>query len=146
MSDDFCPLPTSPSDSEDDAVRRMVNAKRIAIVGLSDDPSRPSYDVARYLKSVGKEIIPVNPTHSKVMGLTCYPSLSAVPGPIDVVDVFRRPEFCADVARDAIEVGAKGLWLQSGVTSDEARFIARKAGIDFVENRCLKVDHMFRGT
>src|SRR3712207_3215855 len=116
MSEDACPLPASGGSADAEAVRRMVNAKRIAVVGLSDDPSRPSYDVARYLRSVGKEILPVNPNHKTVMGLPCYPSLAAVPGPIDVVDVFRRPEFCADVVRDAIEAGAKGVWLQSGIT------------------------------
>lgn len=145
MSEEACPLPVNPKSAEADAVRRMVDGKRIAVVGLSDDPSRPSYDVARYLRSAGKEILPVNPNRKTVMGLPCYPSLAAVPGPIDVVDVFRRAEFCADVARDAVEAGAKGLWLQSGVTSDEARQIARKAGLDFVQDRCLKVEHMFRG-
>jgi predicted CoA-binding protein len=144
MSEEACPLPTGHATGESDGVRRMLDAKRIAVVGLSDDPSRPSYDVANYLRSVGKEIIPVNPNHKNVMGLICYPSLAAVPGPIDVVNVFRRPEFCADVARDAVEVGAKGIWLQSGVKSDEAREIARRGGIDFVQNLCLKVDHMFR--
>ena len=144
MSDEACPLPTNYEGAEADAVRRMVDARRIAVVGLSDDPSRPSYDVARYLLGAGKEILPVNPNHKTIMGLTCYPSLAAVPGPVDVVDVFRRPEFCADVARDAVAAGAKGLWLQSGVTSDEAREIARKAGLDFVQDRCLKVEHMFR--
>lgn len=146
MSDDeACPLPTHAKGSDADAVRRMVDATRIAVVGLSDDPSRPSYDVAQYLRSAGKEIIPVNPNHATVMGMTCYPSLAAVPGPIDVVDVFRRPEFCPDVAREAVAAGAKGIWLQSGVRSDEAREIARRAGIDFVQDRCLKVEHMFRG-
>jgi predicted CoA-binding protein len=144
MSEDACPLPTGYRGSEADAVRRMVDARRIAVVGLSDDPSRPSHDVASYLRSVGKEIVPVNPNHKTVMGLTCYPSLSAVPGAIDVVDVFRRPEFCAELAREAVEIGAKGVWLQSGIKSDEAREIARRAGIDFVQNRCLKVEHMFR--
>jgi predicted CoA-binding protein len=144
MSEEACPLPAGHSASEAQAVRRMLEARRVAVVGLSDDPSRPSHDVAGYLRSVGKEIIPVNPSHTTVMGLTSYPSLAAVPGPIDVVNVFRRPEFCADVARDAVEVGAKGLWLQSGITSDEAREICRRAGIDFVQNRCLKVEHMFR--
>jgi uncharacterized protein len=143
MSEDACPLPTGPKGTEADAVRRMLAGTRIAVVGLSDDPSRPSYDVASYLRSAGKEILPVNPNHRTVMGLTCYPSLGAVPGPIDVVDVFRRPEFCAEVVREAVEVGAKGVWLQSGIKSEEAREIARKAGIDFVQNRCLKVDHMF---
>lgn len=146
MSDsDACPLPTDPSDTEAAAIGRMLAAKCIAVVGLSDDPTRPSYDVARSLRSAGKEIIPVNPNHKTVMGLTCYPSLAAVPGAIDVVNVFRRPEFCADVAREAAAVGAKGLWLQSGITSDEAREIAGKAGMDFVEDRCLKVELSYRG-
>jgi predicted CoA-binding protein len=145
MNEEACPLPTDPKGTEAGVIRRMVDAKRIAVVGLSDDPSRPSYEVAQYLRSAGKEILPVNPNHKTVMGLPCYPSLAAVPGPIDVVDVFRRPEFCADVARDAVEAGAKGLWLQSGVRSDEAREIARKGGLDFVQDRCLKVEHMFRG-
>ena len=144
MSEEACPLPTDPAGTEAEVVRRMLNAKRIAVVGLSDDPSRPSYDVASYLKSVGKEVLPVNPNHKTVMGLKCYPGLAAVPGPIDLVNVFRRPEFCADVARDAVEAGAKGLWLQSGITSDEAREIARRAGMDFVQNKCLKIELMFR--
>ena len=140
-----CPMPSTPEDrSEAAAVRRMLAGKRIAVVGLSDDPSRPSYGVAAYLRSVGKEIVPVNPTYPTVMGIKSYPSLEAVPGPIDVVDVFRRPEHCADVVRSAVAVRAKGVWLQSGIVSDEARQIARKAGIDYVENRCLKVDHMFQ--
>src|SRR5688572_19774044 len=125
MSDDdaneACPLPASRTGGESAALSRMLDAKRIAVVGLSDDPGRPSYDVASYLRSAGKEVIPVNPNHKTVMGLTCYPSLAAVPGPIDLVDVFRRPEFCAEVARDAVEAGAKGIWLQSGIRSEEAR-------------------------
>ena len=145
MPEDACPLPTNPSGRQVDVVRRLLAGKRIAIVGLSDDPSRPSYGVASYLLSVGKEIIPINPNHARVMGLTCYPSLEAVPGPIDVVDVFRRPEHCADVVRTAVKVGAKGVWLQSGIVSAEAERVAREAGIDFVQDRCIKVDHMFGG-
>ena len=144
-SEDACPLPGDLPDDEAAAIRRMLAGKRIAVVGLSDDPSRPSYDVARYLMSVGKEIIPVNPNHAKVMGLKCYPSLGQVPGPVDVVDVFRRPEFCADVVRDAIAAGARGVWLQTGIVSDEAERLAAEAGIDFVQDRCLKVEHMFQG-
>lgn len=142
---DACPLPTEPEErGEAEAVRRMLAARRVAVVGLSDDPGRASYGVAAYLRSAGKEVIPVNPNYKTVMGLTCYPSLEAVPGPIDVVDVFRRPEYCPDVVRSAVAVGAKGVWLQSGVVSDEARAIARRAGIDFVQDRCMKVDLMFR--
>jgi predicted CoA-binding protein len=143
MPDEACPLPSRPGNTEADAVRRMLAAKRVAVVGLSDDPSRASHGVASYLASVGKEIIPVNPNHATVMGLKCYAALEDVPGPIDVVDVFRRPEFCADVVRSAVAVGAKGVWLQSGIVSEEARRVAREAGIDFVQNRCMKVDHMF---
>jgi len=138
-----CPMPSTPEAAEAAAVRRMLAGQRIAVVGLSDDPSRASFGVASYLRSVGKEIVPVNPNLENVMGLKCYPRLEDVPGPIDVVDVFRRPEFCADVVRSAVAVGAKGVWLQSGIVSDEARAIARKAGIDYVEDRCMKVDHMF---
>ena len=146
MPDDACPLPNRPESREGDAVRRMLAGKRVAVVGLSDDPSRASYGVAAYLRSAGKEILPVNPNYETVMGLKCYPSLEDVPGAIDVVDVFRRPEFCADVARAAVAVGAKGVWLQSGIRSEEARRIAAEAGIDFVQDRCMKVDHMYAKT
>jgi uncharacterized protein len=141
MQNDSCPLPDR-SDDLPAAARRMLQGHRIAVVGLSDNPSRPSYGVATYLKSAGKEIIPVNPTSTTVMGLPCFPTLEEVPGPIDVVDVFRRPQFCADVVRSAVKIGAKGVWLQSGIISPEAEKIAREAGIDFVQDRCLKVDLM----
>jgi uncharacterized protein len=138
-----CPMPSTPEAAESAAVRRMLAGQRVAVVGLSDDPSRASFGVASYLRSAGKEIVPVNPNHATVMGLKCYARLEDVPGPIDVVDVFRRPEYCADVVRSAVAVGAKSVWLQSGIVSDEARAIARRAGIDYVEDRCMKVDHMF---
>src|SRR5689334_8176345 len=140
-----CPMPSTPEAAEAAAVGRMLAGRRIAVVGLSDDPSRASHGVASYLHSMGKEIIPVNPNHTRVMGLQCYPSLEDVPGPIDVVEVFRRPEFCADVVRSAVAAGAKGVWLQSGIVSAEAKRLAREAGIDFVQDRCMKVDHMFAG-
>jgi len=143
MPEDACPLPTQPPDDEAAVIRRMLAGKRIAVVGLSDDPHRPSHDVARYLQSVGKEVIPVNPNHQRVLGLKCYASLEAVPGPIDVVDVFRRPEFCAEVVRSAVAAGAKGVWLQTGIVNEEAERVAAEAGIDFVQDRCIKVEHMF---
>lgn len=141
MANESCPLPDRTKDPQG-AIQRMLQGKRIAVVGLSDDPSRPSYGVASYLRRMGKEIIPVNPTCPTIMGLKSYPSLEEVPGEIDVVDVFRRPEYCPDVVRSAVKVGAKGVWLQSGIISPEAERIAREAGIDFVQDRCLKVDHM----
>jgi predicted CoA-binding protein len=142
MQGDSCRLPAGPGDSEAEIIRRLLDAHRIAVVGLSDDPSRPSYGIASYLLSAGKEVIPINPNHTTVMGLKCYPSLEAAPGPIDLVNVFRRPEHCADVARSAIAVGALGMWLQSGIINREARELAIKAKIDFVQNRCIMVDHM----
>ena len=144
MSDESCRLPSDAGD-EKTAIRRMTSARRIAIVGLSDDPSRPSFGVAGYLLSAGKEIVPVNPKYRQVMGLACYPSLEAVPGKIDLVDVFRRAEFCPNVVRSAVKIGASGVWLQSGIVSAEAEAIARAAGIDFVQDRCLKVELMYRG-
>jgi predicted CoA-binding protein len=143
MSDNACPLPGPHESDEDAVIQRLLGAKRIAVVGLSDNPSRASYGVAAYLKSAGKEILPVNPNHQQVMGLKCYASLNQVPGPVDLVDVFRRPEYCPDVVRQAIEIGAKGVWLQSGIHSSESEAIAKKAGIDFVQDRCLLVEHMF---
>jgi len=145
MAEDSCRLPARGEEEDVGPLRRMLNARRIAVVGLSDDPSRPSFAIASYLLSAGKEVIPVNPNHTSVLGQKCYPSLESVPGPIDVVNVFRRPEFCGEVARSAAKVGAKGLWLQSGITSDEAREIAGRAGIDFVENRCIMVEMMHNG-
>lgn len=128
--------------NQHDMIQRMVNAKRIAVVGLSDDPSRPSFGVARYLQSVGKEIIPVNPRYQKILDQTCYASLEDIPGKIDLVNVFRRPGFCADVVRSAVALQAGGVWLQSGITNEEARKIAEQAGIDFVQDRCIMVEHM----
>jgi uncharacterized protein len=145
MSHDACPIPTKPGGDEARVIRRLLKARRIAVVGLSNDPDRASYHVASYLQSVGKEILPVNPNHAEVLGQACYPTLKDVPGPIDLVDVFRRPEFVADVTRDAIAAGAKGVWLQSGITSDAAQRLAREANIDFIQNRCLMVEHMLRG-
>ena len=118
----------------------MLAAKRIAVVGLSDDPSAAELRRGGYLRSVGKEIIPVNPNHETVMGLKCYPSLAAVPGADRPRQRLPPAGVLRGVVREAVEVGAKGVWLQSGIRNAEAREIARKAGIDYVENRCLKVD------
>ena len=144
MSTDACPLPIRSPGEEAAAVNRMLQAKRIAIVGMSDDPDRPSHGIGGYLLSHGYEVIPVNPTHDEVLGMKCYPRLQDVPGPIDLVNVFRRAEFCADVARDAVAVRAKALWLQSGIRNEEARQLAREANIDYVHDRCIMVEHLHR--
>ena len=128
------------SEELDPVDKVLGYAKRIAVVGLSDDPYRSSYGVAASLQEQGYEIVPVNPTIDEAMGRPSYPSLADVPGEIDVVDVFRRPEHLEGVATEAAGAGAKALWLQSGLRSPEARRIAQEAGMDYVEDRCLKIE------
>lgn len=123
-------------------VNTLLDAQRIAVIGLSDDPSRPSYYVSEYLQQAGKEIFPVNPTLLEVLGCRCYAKLDHVPAPpVDLVLVFRRPNACGEVAKEAVAIGAKGLWLQSGIRNDEARQVCQAAGIPFVEDRCIMIEH-----
>ena len=144
MSAESCPLPSRSPGTEASVVDRMLKAKRIAVVGMSDDPEKPSHGIGGYLVAHGYEVIPVNPKNEQVLGLKCYPRLADVPGQIDLVNVFRRPEFCDDVTRQAIKVGARGVWLQAGIRNEEARQLAAEAGIDFVQDRCIMVEHMAR--
>jgi predicted CoA-binding protein len=122
----------------------MLQSKRIAIVGLSDDPLRPSYEIASYLLMHGYQIIPVNPNCRSALGQKSVPSLADVEGNIDLVNVFRRSEFCEQVTREAIAAGAKGVWLQLGIENPAAAKLAADAGIDFVQNSCIKIEHMRR--
>lgn len=123
-------------------IERLVReARTVAVVGLSDNPGRPSFGVARYLRNSGLEIFPVNPTLTTWQGVTAYPSLSALPGPVDVVDVFRRPEHVPAIAREAVDLGAGALWLQLGVISPEGAAIAADGGLDVVMDRCMAVEH-----
>ena len=119
----------------------LGESKTVAVVGLSDDASRPSHEVAAYLQSEGYEVIPVNPRVSRVLGAVCYPDLQAIPQPVDVVDVFRRSEHVAPIARAAVEIGAKVLWLQDGVVNEEAAGIAREAGLAVVMDDCMLRRH-----
>ena len=129
-----------------DPVEKILGyMQRIAIVGLSADPYRSSYGVAAALMDHGYDIVPVNPTVDEVLGLRSYPTLADVPGAIDLVDVFRRPKHLEEVAREAAAVGAKALWLQLGLRSAEARRIAEGAGMDYVEDLCLKIEVARRG-
>lgn len=126
-----------------DEIRALLAATRtIAVVGLSDDPDRPSYGVASYLQRRGFKIIPVNPhLVGPVLGEQPYPSLRDVPVPIDLVDIFRRPQFVPAVVEDAIAVGAKAVWMQLGVAHAAAARRAEAAGLTVVIDRCLAVDH-----
>jgi len=126
----------------DEQVKQALReAKRIAVVGLSDNPGRDSHRVAKYLQEHGYEIIPVNPGVDRVLGAKSYPDLASIPGPVDVVDVFRRPEFVPPIAQAAREIGAKVLWLQLGVVHPQAAAAAREAGLLVVQDACLKVEH-----
>ena len=123
----------------------MLAGRRVAIVGLSPNPSRISHQIAEYLQRSGYSIIPINPTFTgSILSEPCVATLAEAPGPIDFVNVFRRSEFCEAVTRDAIAAGAKGVWLQSGIASDGARKLAEAAGIDFVQDRCVMVEHARR--
>ncbi|MCP2273257.1 CoA-binding protein [Actinokineospora diospyrosa] len=123
-------------------LERLVRESRtIAVVGLSADPARPSHGVATYLRTSGLTLFPVNPALERWEGLPAYRSLADVPGPIDVVDVFRKPEHAVEIAREAVAVGAGALWLQLGVISDEAARVAAAGGLDVVMDRCFAVEH-----
>ena len=124
------------------AAEILGSAQTIAVVGASPKPWRPSHQVMAYLLQAGYRVIPVRPRDcDEVLGIPCRATLSEIEEPIDLVDVFRRSEFCADVAREAAAVGAGALWLQSGIVSPEARRIATEAGLGYVEDECTKVVH-----
>jgi predicted CoA-binding protein len=130
-------------EDDDSAVRRIVQGFRtVAVVGLSPKPDRPSHRVARYLQGCGYRIVPVQPGVEEVLGERCYPSLSAIPFPVEVVDVFRRSDAVPPVAEEAAAIGAKALWLQEGITHPEAEAKARAAGLLVVSDRCLLKEHM----
>ena len=116
-------------------------ARTIALVGASPDPSRASNRVMAYLLSVGYRVLPVNPRADEVLGVPCAASLAELGEPVDVVDVFRRSERCAETAREAAAAGAGALWLQLGIRSDEARQVAGEAGMDYVEDACTAIVH-----
>jgi predicted CoA-binding protein len=125
-----------------DVITRVVTgARSVAVVGVSPNPGRPSHRVAAYLADSGLRIHPVNPGIREWRGLRVYPSLGDVPEPVDIVDVFRRPEVVLPVAEQAVAVGAGALWLQLGVVNDEAARLAADGGLDVVMDRCLAVEH-----
>ncbi len=119
----------------------LSQSRSIAVVGLSDKPHRPSYFVGKYLLDHDYTMIPVNPTRSEILGQTCYPSLASIPFKIDMVDCFRNPSQMPLLASEAVAIGAKVLWMQLGVISQEAQDIAQTAGMDVVMDHCTKIEH-----
>ncbi len=124
----------------------LRNARTIAVVGLSGKRFRPSYGVAEYMQRAGYRIIPVNPVELQVLGQPCYPDLDAVPETIDIVDIFRRPEFVPEIVEAAIRKGAKVIWMQEGVVHEGAALRAAEAGLAVVMDRCILKDHRRMGT
>jgi predicted CoA-binding protein len=128
--------PLDPSTRELKAI--LGDARTIAVVGLSNDRMRDAYDVAEYLQSKGYRIIPVNPGETEVLGERAYPTLLDVPEKVDVVDVFRRRSATPEVARQAVRIGAKVLWLQSGIINEEAARIGEEGGLDVIMGMCIR--------
>lgn len=121
--------------------RVLANHRTIAVVGLSAHWHRPSYFAAKYMQEHSYRVIPVNPQYQEVLGERCYPSIAAIPGSVDIVDAFRRAPEMPALAREAAAKGAKVLWMQLGVASEEAARIAQEGGLDVVQNRCVKIEH-----
>ncbi|MDE0419460.1 MAG: CoA-binding protein [Gammaproteobacteria bacterium] len=122
-------------------IRAALGEKRIAVVGLSANELRASHFVGFYLQRHGYEIVPVNPRETSILGCQCYPSLTDIPGQVGVVDVFRAPDAVPAIARQAVAIGARYLWLQFGVISEAGIEIAEQGGLDVIVDRCLKVEH-----
>ena len=121
--------------------RILAQTRTIAVVGLSANWYRPSNFAAKYMQDKGYRVIPVNPTYTEVLGQRCYPNLTAIGGPVDVVDCFRKSQDIVPIAREAVAIGAKVLWMQLGIRNEEAAAIASAAGLQVVEDRCVKIEH-----
>ncbi len=135
-----CELPDSNPPTEE-ITRLLSESKVIAIVGLSDKPDRSSNQVARYLKANGYQIIPVNPIKDEILGEKCYPSLAAIPEPVDIVDVFRKIDAVPAIVEEAIKISAKAVWLQLGLAHHRSAEKARQAGLIMVQSKCIEIEH-----
>ena len=141
MSDLQCEMPEyNPPSEEITAI--LEKYKTVAIVGLSPKPERESHKVAKYLKENYYRIVPVNPGQKEILGEKCYPNLKAIPFRVDVVDIFRKPDAIPPVVDDAIEIAARAVWMQLGLAHNQAGDKARKAGLEVVMSKCIKIEHM----
>jgi uncharacterized protein len=129
-----------------EAIEQALAMKHVAIVGLSNKPDRPSNHVGAYLAAHGYQIVPVNPTEDEVLGLKAYPSVTDIPAdiPVEVVDIFRKGEDTPPIVEQAIARGAKAVWLQLGITSEESKRLAEQAGLPYVEDHCMRLEHIER--
>jgi len=129
----------NPSDDELRAL--LTRARVIAVVGASGNPDRPSHGIMKKLLAVGYRVIPVNPNEREVLGARSLPTLLDVAEPVDIVDVFRRAEYTEEIAKQAVAIGAKALWLQSGIVNEAAAALARTSGLVVVMDECIGVKH-----
>ncbi|MFH1322409.1 MAG: CoA-binding protein, partial [Methanobacteriota archaeon] len=123
------------------SIEEIFDLKTISVVGISDNPERPSNFVAKFLEERGYSIIPVNPNLTEWDGKKCYPDLLSIPVKVDVVDIFRRPEAIPTIVDEAIAIKAKVVWMQEGIVNEEAAAKARDAGIEVVMDRCMKIEY-----
>lgn len=132
----------NPGQLEDKFMKEMLTqSKTIAVVGLSPDPDKPSFEVAHYLQSKGYKIIPVRPGTDQILGEKAYASLSEIPVPVDIVDIFRKAEFIPEIVDEAIRIKAKAIWMQLGLVHPQASEKAKTAGLKVVMDRCLLIEH-----
>jgi hypothetical protein len=136
-----CMSQLKPRKTLEDLRRILAATRTIAVVGLSSRPDRPSYTVSAYLQEQGYQIVPVNPNLSEALGAKAYPSLLDVPVPVDVVDIYRRPEDVPPVVEGAIAIGAKVIWMQLGIVNEEAAARAEAAGLTVVMDNCMGATH-----
>jgi predicted CoA-binding protein len=136
-----CEYPKDNATS-DEIAALLRSAKRIAVVGLSPKPDRPSFGVTSYMQTQGYQIIPVNPGHAEILGEKSYKSLLDVPEPIDIVNIFREPSAVPEIVDQAIAKKAKAIWMQEGIVHNEAAEKARAAGLIVVMNKCIYKEHV----
>ena len=133
----------TPTAGAYERLRILTTNRTIAMVGLSTDPMRPSHFAAIYMLAEGYDVIPVNPRYAgqEILGQPVYATLEEIPRPVGIVDVFRKPADIPPIAERAVRIGAKVLWLQLGIRNEEAGRIARAGGLEFVQDRCVKIEH-----
>lgn len=135
-----CEIPDYIAPDEE-VIEILKSSKTVAVVGISHNEERDSHKVAKYLKEHGYRVIPVNPKYKEVLGEPCYPDLKSIPEKIDVVDIFRNVEAIPGIVDEAIQVGAKVVWMQLGLVHNESAEKAKQAGLRVVMNKCMKIEH-----
>lgn len=140
MNKNECEVPEF-NPGADEIKEILSKYKTVAVVGLSDNPERDSYRVAKYLIEHGYRVVPVNPGRDTILGLKSYPDLKSIPFPVEIVDIFRKPEAIPPIVDDAIAIGAKVVWMQLGLAHNESAKKARDAGLQVVQNKCMKIEH-----